>query len=326
MEKILIVVERRDGHPLKVALELAAAARQFAPVVEAVIWGGDGESAAEELGAHGVTRVYLVGDLGDSLAGPSVARAIAELLRSGEHPDAVFFGSTYNGRDIAARLSVLLDLPLITNVVGLEAIGGELVSSHAVFGGEGTVTAKFTTEGPGIFVIRSKSFEAAPMGGPPAEMANLAVPELGGTDAAKIVKRHVDTRSGPSLEDAAIVVSGGRGLGGAENFELIEELARLLKGAPGASRAAVDAGWVPYSYQVGQTGKTVKPDVYLAFGISGAIQHRVGMKGATHIVAVDKDPSASIFQLADLGVVGDALEVLPKLIQALKAREVGSSQ
>ena len=149
----------------------------------------------------------------------------------------------------------------------------------------------------------------------------MTVPDLGAAGAAEIVERHVEERTGPKLDEAPIVVSGGRGLGEAEKYSMIEELAKLLKGAPGASRAIVDAGWVPYAYQVGQTGKTVKPTVYLACGISGATQHMVGMKGAKNIVAVNKDKDAPIFGIADLGIVGDVHKVLPKLIEALQARQ-----
>jgi electron transfer flavoprotein alpha subunit len=320
VEAIWILAEQRDGHPLSIVLELAAAARQFASTVEAVTWGPTGGSVAAELGAHGVSRIHHVGELADSLAGPSVGRAIAQHITSGARPDAILVGSTYNGRDIAARLSARLDVPLITNVVGLQEVGGDLVSSHSVFGGAQTVTARFTGDGPRVFVVRPKSFESKPTGGGAAEVVPLAVPGLDDTDAAKVVNRHVDARSGPSLDDATVVVSGGRGLGSADNYRFIEEVAQLVKGAPGASRAIVDAGWVPYSHQVGQTGKIVKPDVYLAFGISGAMQHRVGMKDSKHIIAVDMDPSAPIFEVADLGIVGDANDILPKLIDALKSR------
>lgn len=169
-------------------------------------------------------------------------------------------------------------------------------------------------------MVRAKSFPAEPSGGGPAAVESLPVGQLGSSNAARIVDRHVEERSGPKLDEAAVVVSGGRGLGDADQYPLIEELARLLKGAAGASRAIVDAGWVPYSHQVGQTGKTVKPTVYLACGISGATQHLVGMKNSKNIVAVNKDQDAPIFSVADLGIVGDVHKVLPALIEGLKAK------
>ena len=228
--------------------------------------------------------------------------------------------ATYEGRDIAGRLSAKLDRPVLTNVTGLVEGGGGLASQHPVFGGSHIVTARFTGAGPAIFVIRAKSFAAEPAGGGAASVVPASVPDLASTNTAKVVERHVEERSGPKLDEAAVVVSGGRGLGEASNYALIEELAKLLHGAAGASRAIVDAGWVPYSHQVGQTGKTVKPTVYVACGISGATQHLVGMKGSKNIVAINKDSEAPIFSVADLGIVGDVHKVLPALIEALKAK------
>ncbi|MGH9020053.1 MAG: electron transfer flavoprotein subunit alpha/FixB family protein, partial [Acidimicrobiales bacterium] len=182
------------------------------------------------------------------------------------------------------------------------------------------VSARFTGAGPGIVLVRAKSFVAEPAAGAPASVVAAPTGDVGATGAARVVSSHVEERQGPKLEDAAVVVSGGRGLGEAARYALVEEVAGLLHGAAGASRAIVDAGWVPYSHQVGQTGKTVKPTVYLAFGISGATQHMVGMKGSKNIVAVNKDPEAPIFQICDLGIVGDVTKVLPALIDALRAR------
>ena len=313
--KIWVVAEIVDGAPTTTSLELVSHARTLADTVETVVWG-DGAAAAGTLGEYGATTVHDVGDLGGALPGAPVAAAVAD----GNGPDAVLLPATYDGRDIAGRLSVKLDRPVLTNVVGLAAVDGGLASQHAIFGGAEILTAKFTAEGPGIFVVRAKSFAAEPSGGAAAAVVAAPAPDTGASNAARIVARHVEERTGPKLDEAAVVVSGGRGLGEKEQYVLIEQLAGLLHGAAGASRAIVDAGWVPYSHQVGQTGKTVKPTVYMACGISGATQHMVGMKNSKNIVAINKDQDAPIFQVADLGIVGDVHKVIPKLIEALQAR------
>jgi electron transfer flavoprotein alpha subunit len=321
VERIWVLAEAADGQPTSAALELLAGARGLADRVEAFAYGADVAALAGPLGEHGATRVYDAGDLGGSLPGPKVAAAIAARVAAGDAPDAILLPASYDGRDVAGRLSARLDRPVITNVVGLSFEDGALVSQHAIFGGAQIARARFTGAGPGLFVVRAKSFTAEPTGGGPAEVEAVEVPETGATDAAQVAERHVEERSGPKLDEAAVVVSGGRGLGSKENYALVEELAKLLKGAAGASRAIVDAGWVPYAYQVGQTGKTVKPTVYIACGISGATQHMVGMKGARNIIAINKDQEAPIFAIADLGVVGDVHKVVPKLIEALKSRQ-----
>jgi electron transfer flavoprotein alpha subunit len=320
IDKIWVLAESADGALTPVTLELLTEARSVASTVEAVAWGPDVAALAAGLGEYGASAVYDVGDLGGVLPGVPVAGAIAALVQGGNAPDAILIPATYEGRDIAGRLSAKLDRPVLTNVTGLVPGDGGLSSQHPVFGGSHIVTARFTGEGPGILVIRAKSFAAEPSAGAAASVVAAPVPDVAATNTAKVVERHVEERTGPKLDEAPVVVSGGRGLGEAANYAMIEELAKLLHGAAGASRAIVDAGWVPYSHQVGQTGKTVKPTVYLACGISGATQHLVGMKGSKNIVAINKDQEAPIFSVADLGIVGDVHKVLPALIEALKAK------
>ena len=321
IDKIWVLAEVADGKPITASLELISHPRSLAGTVEAVAWGEDTASVADTLGEYGATTVHDVGDLSGALPGAPVAAALAAAVEAGGGPDAILFPATYDGRDIAGRLSAKLDRPVLTNVVGLTADDGGLSTQHAIFGGQQNVTAHFTGQGPGLFVIRAKSFPAEPSGGGPAEVVALAAPDTGATNGARIVARHVEERTGPKLDEADVVVSGGRGLGQADQYALIEELATLLHGAAGASRAIVDAGWVPYSHQVGQTGKTVKPTVYLACGISGATQHLVGMKNSKNIVAINKDQDAPIFTVADLGIVGDVHKVVPQLIETLKKRD-----
>jgi len=324
VDRIWVLAEQSDGVPLGIVLELLTAARTFGGVVEAFTWGPGAAKAATSLGQYGATKVYDLGDIGDSLPAPKVAGAIAAQVATGNCPDAILVGASYDGRDVAGRLSVRLDRPVLTNIVGINSSNGSLATEHAIFGGSMVLRARFTGGAPGIYVVRAKSFAAEPAepgGAPVPEVTTVEAPETGASDSAKIVARHAEDRSGPKLDEAAVVVSGGRGLGSADNYPFIVELAQLLKGAPGATRAIVDAGWVPYAYQVGQTGKTVKPLVYIACGISGATQHMVGMKGAKNIIAINKDREAPIFTIADLGVVGDVNKVVPRLIEAIKARD-----
>jgi electron transfer flavoprotein alpha subunit len=342
---IFVVAEQRGGAPTSHSLELCSAASGLASEVVAFVWGDRAAEAGRALAGHGATTVFDLGPFADRLIAPGAAAAIAaEVARRPRPPEAVLAPATYDGRDIAARLSARMDRPVLANVTALrlkgEGVGG-LVSEHLAFGGSEVVRARFTGPAPGIFLVRAKAFAAgaaaapdgaaaagegrlAGAGGPEGALAAAtpaaaAAAGLGQADAARVVARHHEEQSGPSLDQAKVVVAGGRGLGSADHYALVEELARLLGGAPAASRAIVDAGWVPYSYQVGQTGRTVSPEVYLAFGISGATQHLVGMKGAKHVVAVNNDESAPILAVADLGVVGDVHEVLPKLNEAIRA-------
>ncbi|MGH9177466.1 MAG: electron transfer flavoprotein subunit alpha/FixB family protein [Acidimicrobiales bacterium] len=328
VERIWVAVESASGVPLPVGLELLAAARRTARVVEAFHWGDDGAAVAAVVGRHGAQRLLSVGGLDGALPGAPVAAAVAAGIEGGDRPDAVFLATTYDQRDIAGRLSARLDRPVLTNAVGLAWGDGGPVAEHAVFGGATVVRARLTGEAPHLLVFRPKAFAPEPgeAGGAPADVEALPVPDLGTTVGARVTQTHAEERSGPKLDEAAVVVAGGRGLGDPSRFELVERLARRLGGAPAATRAIVDAGWVPYAYQVGQTGKTVKPTVYVACGISGATQHLVGMKGAAHIVAINKDRDAPIFAIADLGVVGDVTKVLPRLLEALEARGTRGGQ
>ncbi len=318
LEKIWVFGEADGDAVATITLEMLAKAREIADTVE-VFMGADGDDHAEELGDHGAETVYATGDLDGAMQGVSVAAAVAEAIRSGDvdAPDAFMIGTTQDGRDVAGRLSVKLNSPVITNIVDLVLQGDDLLGSEPIFGGATDVMTKNTSGNPGIFLVRPKSFVAEPVGGAEADVEDLDVGELGAAGAARVVATFAEESDGPKLDEANIVVSGGRGLGDKDAYSLIEDLAEAVGAAPGASRAIVDAGWVPYSYQVGQTGKVVKPTVYIACGISGATQHLVGMKGSKNIIAINKDSEAPIFAVADLGIVGDVHKVLPKLIEAL---------
>jgi len=318
VDKVWVYAESADGKPTSVTLEMVTKAREIGSTVEALYTGADADAVAAGVGEHGATKLFVL-DTGEGLPGQVAAAAIAQL--AGEHkPDAILFAQSYDGRDAVARLSVKLDKPVLTNGMSLSDDGG-LQFGTAIFGGLTLVDAKLTGDGPALVAIRPKSFAAEPSGGGAAAIEQVAAVDAGRAAEAKVLERHVEEQQGPKLEEASVVVSGGRGIGAAENYApLVEALAKELKGAWGASRAIVDAGWVPYALQVGQTGKTVKPKVYIALGISGATQHLVGMKNSDNIIAVNKDAEAPIFSVADLGIVGDVHKVVPALIEAIKAK------
>ncbi len=229
---------------------------------------------------------------------------------------------TYDGRDVASRLSARLSGALIANASDVVKKDGGWAIITPVFGGSLLVTTVPRAKAPTLVLIRPKAVAAEPAASDAApQVETLSDPVEPGKPVARVLRREKEKASGPKLEDAAIIVSGGRGLGAPENFKMLDELAAELGAAVGASRAVVDAGWKPYSFQIGQTGKTVKPTVYIAIGISGAMQHTVGMKGAKTIIAINKDPEAPIFKLADLGVIGDVHKIVPQLIQEVRARK-----
>ncbi len=320
LDTIWVYAEAVDGEPTSTTLELLTKARELADTVACVYAGDDGDDIADAVGAYGAETIYATGDLDGALVGVPVAAAIAEAVEAGDGPDAFLFPTTYDGRDVAARLSVKLDATVVTNCVDVELDGDEVVGTEPIFGGATNIKTKITGEGPAIVLVRPKSFAAEESGGGSADVEDLDVPDLGSSAGATVTDRFIEESDGPKLDEAGLVVAGGRGLGEADKFALVDDLAKQLGGAAGASRAIVDAGWVPYSQQVGQTGKVVKPDVYIACGISGATQHLVGMKGSKNIIAINKDPEAPIFGIADLGIVGDVHKVMPALIEALASR------
>ena len=319
LPKVWVFAEAEEGALTSATLELLTKAREIGEQVEAVYVGDDADALAGLLGDYGATTVFAAATDG-VLAGVVGAAALSNLV--GEHnPDLVLFAQSYDGRDAIARLSARLDRPVLTNGASVDVGGDAATVGTAIFGGNTLVDTAFEGERPYLAAIRPKSFPAEPAGGSAAAVVAVDGLDLGRAGEAKVLDHHVEEREGPKLEEAPVVVSGGRGIGAAENYEpLVEELAKMLKGASGASRAIVDAGWVPYAKQVGQTGKTVKPKVYIALGISGATQHMVGMKSSDNIIAVNKDPEAPIFSVADLGIVGDVHKVVPQIIEALKAK------
>jgi electron transfer flavoprotein alpha subunit len=315
MASVWVFVEEENGAPTTLGLELLTKARSLGDVT-VIYLGAGGDEAFATLGEYGAAKV-LHADPGDSLASAPIAAALAERAES-ESPDLILFGQAYNDRDVAGRLAGRLDVGILSNAADVRLTDDGVETEHEIFGG--TQIAVATASGsPSIVLIRPKSNPAEPGDGGTPEVELLTLPDVGAS-TARVTESHVEEREGPQLAEAPVVISGGRGLGSAEGYDLIEQLAKKLAAATGATRAIVDAGWVPYAKQVGQTGKTVKPDVYIAAGISGAMQHLVGMKDSKTIIAINKDADAPIFSIADLGIVGDVHQVLPKLIEALENR------
>ncbi len=316
MGEVLVLVEQADGAVKKVTTELLTLARSLGE--PSAVWVGPGysDAAAATLGEFGATTVY-VADGAEYVDHPVAPKAevLAHLVAE-KAPVAVLAASTADGKEAAGRLAVKTNSGVITDAV---AVSPELVATQSVFGGSTVVHSKVTAGTP-IITVRPNSIapEAAPAA---AARVDLAVALSDVATKATVTGRTVAAKGGrPDLAEAAIVVSGGRGVGGPEGFAVIEALADSLHAAVGASRAATDAGWYPHQFQVGQTGKTVSPQLYIANGISGAIQHRAGMQTSKTIVVVNKDPEAPIFELADYGVVGDLFTVVPQLTDEIGKR------
>ena len=320
MPSILVYAELSEGKVASTSLELMRRARELGEVY-AVALGTGATAAAATLGKHGAKVVHISEDAAfdEYIAEP--ATDVVAKLYADERPDLILFGFTPDSREVAGRLAARLGSGLISNANDVAANGGGFVAKVPYFGGAKVATMRANAT-PAIVLVRPKSFEASETGGT-AEIKQLDLAVSSESKRAHVTQRVAEASEKVKLEDARVVISGGRGMGGPQNFPLLEELAGALGGAVGASRAVVDAGWVPYSMQVGQTGKSVRPGVYIAVGISGAMQHTVGMKTSKVIIAINKDAEAPIMKMADLGVVGDALKIVPALTAAVKAKKHG---
>jgi electron transfer flavoprotein alpha subunit len=316
MAEVLVLVEHVDGAPKKVTFELLTLARSLGEPA-AVFIGNGFDNAKDKLAEYGATKIYAATDaeLDSFLVAPK-AEVLAQVVQQSS-PAAVLIPSTPEGKEVAGRLAVKLESGVITDAVAVE---DGFVAKQSIFGGAINVASK-VSKGTPIITVRPNSTAPEPSPAQPSE-EQVSVTLSDAAKKAKILDRVTEKKGGrPELTEAAIVVSGGRGLGDGSNFALIEKLADSLGAAVGASRAATDAGWYPHTNQVGQTGKTVSPQLYLAIGISGAIQHRAGMQTSKTIVAVNKDPEAPIFELVDFGVVGDLFNVVPQLTEEIEKRK-----
>ena len=319
MSEVLVLVEHTDGEVKKVTSELLTLARRLGEP-SAVFVGPGFDSAKAALAEHGAAKVYVAdaAELLSYLVAPT-AEVLDRIVRDSS-PAAVLIASGAEGKEIAARLAIKTGSGVLTDATDVSAEGGTVTAEQPVFGGSTVVRSAVTTGTP-IITVRPNSVAAEPAAGA-AERVDVAVELSEAAKGARITDHVVEEKGErPELSEAAIVVSGGRGVGSGENFSVIEALADSLGAAVGASRAATDAGWYPHQHQVGQTGKTVSPQLYVAAGISGAIQHRAGMQTSKTIVAINKDPEAPIFELVDFGVVGDLHQVVPALTEKVTARK-----
>ena len=287
---------------------------------EAILLGPAPDDAVDLLGRHGASKVYRSADpvFRDYLTLP--AAAVVEALIREHRPAAVLLASSYGGRDVAAALSASLDCGAITDVADFTLTDGSVEARIPALGASYWNTSTLVHDDVKLLLVRPKSFEPVPNPKTPV-VEEVTPPDDAELRKVQLKEKVTAKAEGPQLDSANVIVAGGRGLAAEENFDMLRELAELLGGAVGATRAVVDSGWVPYSLQIGQTGKTVKPDLYIACGISGAVQHLAGMKDSKMIVAVNKDADAPIFQMCDLGIVGDVFKVVPQLIEEIKARK-----
>jgi len=318
MSEVLVLVDHVAGEVKKVTSELLTAARQLGEPAAVVVGGpGTAGKAKEALAAYGAAKVYVAesDDAANYLIKPSVD-VLAGLVER-VAPAAVLVAASADGKEIAGRLAVRIGSGLLSDVIDLD---GDGVGTQSVFGGAFVVRSKVATGTP-VITVRPGGVEASKTDGAATEEA-VEVPAVDPAKAARITGvQAVEGGDRPELTEASVVVSGGRGVGSADNFAVVEKLADSLGAAVGASRAAVDSGYYPHQFQVGQTGKTVSPQLYVALGISGAIQHRAGMQTSKTIIAVNKDPEAPIFEIADFGVVGDLFQIAPQLTEEVAKRK-----
>jgi electron transfer flavoprotein alpha subunit len=316
----LVFVEHHGSELQKGSLGVLAKAASLGGEVTAVLAGGGVKALASELGRFGATKVVVAEDA--SLEPPlpqARVDVLAQVVREGGY-DTVLFANSVLAADIAAGLAARLEAGLNWDLADLVQQDGKLVGKRPALQDSVLVDVGWKSE-PRLALFRAGSFDAAESGGGEPQVEEIAVSLEEHSRGAKVVDQQLEESSGPSIEDADVIVAGGRGLGAPENFTLAEELAKALGGAVGATRAVVDAGWYPYAAQIGQTGKTVSPKLYVALGISGAIQHKVGMQSSNVIVAINKDANAPIFEFSDLGVVGDVHEIVPKLTELVNQRK-----
>jgi electron transfer flavoprotein alpha subunit len=317
----LVFLEHHGDQLLKSSLGVLSKAARLGDDVSGVVIGSNVRALTDQAGRFGATKVYVADDpqLEAPLPQPRVD-VLAHLIPD-KGIDTVLFANSVLAADVAAGLAARLDAGLNWDLVDLMQEDGKLLGKRPALQDSVYVDVGWASE-PRLALFRSGSFDPNETGGS-AELEDVQVDLQDFSTSARMIDQAHEESEGPSIEDAPVIVAGGRGLGGPENFALVEELAKALGGAVGATRAVVDAGWYPYAAQVGQTGKTVAPKLYIACGISGAIQHKVGMQSSGVIVAINKDGNAPIFEFADLGVVGDVHEIVPKLTELVKKRKGG---